>query len=64
MTMITTDSPVEVQLHENKGRLYTATEDIQTATEGYLGYHQDYVAIRGLLGLRIRSHGVCNLRNL
>ena len=52
---------MEVQLRENKGRLYTATEEIQTATEGYLGYHQDYVGIPGLLALRIRSHGACCL---
>jgi hypothetical protein len=51
-------------MRENKVRLYTATEDIQTATDSYLGYHQDYVVIWGLLALWIGPHGVCNLRNL
>ena len=50
--------------NKNKGGLYNATEDMQTATDSYLGRHQDYVVIPGLLALQIGPHGVCNLCNL
>jgi len=39
-------------------------EGMQTATDGYLGHHQDYVVIPGLLALQIQPDGVCILRNL
>jgi hypothetical protein len=55
---------VEVQLRENKCRPYNATEDMQIATDSYLGHHHDYVVIPELLALWIGPHGVCNLRNL
>jgi len=51
-------------LRENKGRLHNATEDIETATDSYLGHHQDYVVILGLPALWIWSHGACILHIL
>ena len=55
---------LDIQVYENKSRLHKSTEDMQIDTDGYVGQHQDYVVISGLLALWIWPHGVYIPHNL
>ena len=57
-------SSLHIQVCKNKSWLCNSTEDMQMATDGYLGQHQHYMWISGLLALWIWPDGVCILRNL